>query len=451
LAELKAMGFKVCLWIHPYIGTASERFREGQEQGYFLKNPQGETYIVDMWGGWHPPVAMLDVTHPQAVAWFQDLLREPLRIGVDVYKTDFGEGIPIDVVAHSGIDGEHLHNLYALLYNDLVAQVTEEETGHSGLVWARSTYAGGQRHAAQWSGDINSTFTGLASTLRSGLSMAMCGHAFWSHDVGGFNGHPTPELYARWAQFGLFSPMVRAHGNSTRLPWNFGEEALTIFRDYARLRARLLPYLYTYACQAAETGLPLMRPLVLEFPDDALTYTMDLQYMLGEHLLVAPIYNASCERPVYLPEGRWIDFWSGSVLSGPHSLQITVPLAVLPLYVRANALLPTTEPTSFTLDQPFATITIDAYVLERGACTLRDTDGATTIEAAFVGNRLEITLEGVKRQLDLRLLPLEGAPPLAEVSVNGVLLAEDRETQSVNTWKRLEDGAVYVTINLDEV
>ena len=136
LAELKALNFKVCLWIHPYIGIESERFTEGKERGFFLKNPQGETYVVDMWGGFHPPVGVIDVTHPEAIAWFKDMLREPLRIGADVYKTDFGEGIPRDVVGYSGLTGDHLHNLYALLYNDIVAEVTAEVTGHTGIVWA---------------------------------------------------------------------------------------------------------------------------------------------------------------------------------------------------------------------------------------------------------------------------------------------------------------------------
>ncbi|HEX7736169.1 MAG TPA: glycoside hydrolase family 31 protein [Ktedonobacteraceae bacterium] len=245
---------------------------------------------------------------------------------------------------YAGIKGERFHNLYALLYNDAVAEVTAEVKRQSGLTWGRSTYAGGQRHAAQWGGDVNCTFAGLAATLRGGLSMAACGHAFWSHDVGGFTGHPTNELYIRWAQFGLFSPLVRAHGNSTRLPWELGPQALELFRSYARLRYRLLPYIYTYACIAAETSLPILRPMLLEFPDDPITYTLDLQYMFGAELLVAPIYNERGERTVYLPEGQWIDFWTREVLSGPRTLALQVPMEALPLYVRANALIPTTEP-----------------------------------------------------------------------------------------------------------
>lgn len=449
LSELKAMGFKVCLWIHPYIGTASERFREGQAQGYFLKNPQGETYIVDIWGGFHPPVGIIDVSHPEAIAWFQELLREPLRIGVDIFKTDFGEGIPNDAVNYQGIPGESFHNLYSLLYNDVVSEVTAEVTGHTGLTWGRSTYAGGQRHAAQWSGDVNCTFPSMASTLRSGLSMGMCGHAFWSHDVGGFTGHPTPELYTRWAQFGLFSPMVRAHGNSTRLPWDFGEEALDLFRSYARLRYRLLPYLYTYACIAAETGLPIMRPMVLEFPDDPLTYTMDLQYMLGEALLVAPIFNSSGERTVYLPEGGWIDFWTREIYSGPRVLKVEAPLETLPLYVRANALIPTTELAAFTQEAPFEQIVVDAYLLEQGAFQLIDIDGATRINARLLGEQgqLQVTFAGARQTLALKLIPLADTQSISEVLLNASACPEvtpERLSQTTNAWTRLPDGAILL-------
>jgi alpha-D-xyloside xylohydrolase len=449
LAELKALDFKVCLWMHPYIGTASERFVEGDKKGYFLKNQQGETYVVDIWGGFHPPVGIIDVTHPEAVAWFKELLREPLRMGAEVYKTDFGEGIPNDAVNYAGIQGERFHNLYTLLYNDIVADVTEEVTGHR-LTWGRSTYAGGQRHAAQWSGDVNCTFTGMAATLRGGLSMAVCGHPFWSHDTGGFTGRPTDHLYVRWAQFGFFSPLVRMHGTSTRLPWDFGPQALEIIRSYARLRYRLLPYMYSYAVIAAQTSLPMLRPMLLEFADDPVTYTLDLQYMFGSELLVAPIFNDRGEHSIYLPEGRWVDYWTHEVTSGPRTLHVQVPLDMLPLYVRADALIPTTEPTSFTSDEPFNTITVDAYLFERGSFALYDTDGLTHITADLRDSRLDVTLEGVKHQLVLRLLPLPGRPSVTTVSVNEARYLEalsGEGQEHVQTWVHTPDGTVLVYIN----
>jgi alpha-D-xyloside xylohydrolase len=446
LREVKALGFKVCLWMNPYIGVESERFTQADEKGYLLKNPEGESYVVKLWGRFHPPVGIIDFTNLEATEWFKELLRPLLRQGVDVFKTDFGEGVPADAVAHNGMTGEKLHNLYPLLYNDAVAEVTAEETGRAGMVWGRSTYAGGQRHAAQWGGDPNCTYEALASTLRSGLSIGMCGHSFWSHDIGGFHRQPTPELYVRWAQFGLFSPLSRAHGMTTRLPWEYGEDALRIFRDYARLRYRLVPYIYTYASIAAERSLPLMRPMLLEFPEDPCTYGMDLQYMFGSELLVAPIYNGAGERPVYFPAGRWVDFWTHEVVEGPRILRVEAPLDTMPLYVHANALVPTVEPPAHLAEDPFDMVTFDAYLLEEGTFELRDTDGATQVTTSFEGTRLDITLEGVKQKIGLRLIPLSSVPRVEAVSVNGSVLEEveslELSRDSGAAWTRDSDGTV---------
>jgi alpha-D-xyloside xylohydrolase len=376
-----------------------------------------------------------------------------MRMGVDVFKTDFGEGTPADSVAHDGTTGAHLHNLYPLLYNDIVSQLTKEETGRSGLVWARSTYAGGQRHAAQWGGDPQCTYRAMAATIRGGLSIGMCGHPFWSHDIGGFAGQPTPELYVRWAQFGLFSPLARAHGRTTRLPWDYGEEVLRIFRDYVRLRYRLLPYIYTCACLAAESSLPIMRAMVLEFPEDPNTYGIDLQYMLGPELLVAPVYNESHRRPVYFPAGRWVDFWTHEVIQGPQTRFVEPPLDILPLYVRVNSLIPTIEPPDHVADGAFALVTIDAYLVESGRFEIRDTDGATIISCSFNGTCLDICLEGAKKTLGVRVIPLSGGPTVNEVHVNGASLPM-AEKLEINTsadagWTRSHDGEIHVMIRMD--
>lgn len=436
-----AAGFKVCLWINPYIGVESPLLQTAIDSGYLLKTPAGEAWIGPLWGHYHPPVGIIDVTNPAAADWMRGLLRPHLEMGVDVYKTDFGEGVPAETVAHNGMTGVELHNLYPLLYNDLVAGLTAEVTGRAGLVWGRSTYAGGQRHAAQWSGDPACTYQGMASTLRGGLSLAMCGHAFWSHDIGGFHRHTTPELYTRWAQFGLFSPLARAHGVTTRLPWDFGEEAERIFRGYVRLRYSLLPYIYSCAVEACETGLPLLRPLALEFPDDPCTYTLDLQYMFGAELLVAPVYNSEGRRPVYFPAGRWVDWWTREIIVGPQTRFVQAPLDVLPLYVRANALIPTTAPVSHISEAPFDSVVFDAYLLERAAFTLRDTDGATSVSAALAGGTLALTAAGARRTLGLRLLPLPGAGAVSRVTVNGQAL--DRAA-----WSRGADGSLTVAVAL---
>jgi alpha-D-xyloside xylohydrolase len=286
-------------------------------------------------------------------------------MGADVFKTDFGEGFPADAVAHDGTTGERLHNAYTLFYNDLVAGVTAAGTGRAGLVWGRSTYAGGQRHAAQWAGDPNCTYQDLASTMRGGLSLSASGHPFWSRDIGGFHGQPTPDLYVRWAQFGLLSPLSRLHGTTSRLPWDFGENVQCLFREVLNLRYRPLPNLYSCAVHAAATGEPVMRALPLIYPDDPMFRTADLQYLFGPDLLVAPIYNADGQRPVVFPSGTWIDFWSHEVIHGPLARYVQHGLDWFPLYARGNALIPTMQPRQSLAEEPWDFVVFDAYLARR--------------------------------------------------------------------------------------
>lgn len=446
LEQLNNQGFKVCLWMNPYLSIESERFDEAAQKGYLLKMPDGTPWVGDLWSGQHPLTGIIDMTNPDAVAWFKELLRPHLRIGVEVFKTDFGEGVPLEVVAYNGMTGEELHNLYPLLYNDAVAEVTTEETGRAGFVWGRSTFTGGQRHAVQWGGDPDCTYPALASTLRGGLSIGMCGHAFWSHDIGGFHTQPTTDLYVRWAQFGLFSPMSRAHGVSTRLPWDYGEEAERIVRDFVRLRYHLMPYIYATAKVAADTSLPLIRSMVLEFPDDPTTYTMDLQYMFGPELLVAPIYNAEGRRPVYFPQGTWIDYWTHEIVEGPQTRFVEVPLDAMPLYVRANALIPTIEPPEHFTDEPFADVTFDAYLLDHGSVEMFDTDGITQVAADFDGTHLNITWSSPKPRLALRFLPLVDISPVNSVRANGQELSPV-PSQVGAGWSRSDDGSLLVRLS----
>lgn len=426
LAELVGMGLKPCLWINPYIGVESPVFEEAAEAGYLLATPAGGPYVADLWGGYHPPVGILDFTNGTAVDWYQGRLRSLLELGVQAFKTDFAERIPADAIAANGMTGEELHNLYPLLFNDAVSDITSAVTGREGFTWGRSTYAGGQRHAIQWAGDPNSTYVDLASVLRGGLSIGLSGHAFWSHDIGGFHGVPTPDLYVRWAQFGLLSPCSRAHGNSSRVPWAYGKRATEIFREFAELRYRLLPYLYSIALEAGETSLPILRHMLLEFPDDPSVYGLDLQYMLGPDLLVAPIFNPEGRRTVYLPAGRWIDFWTRQVTYGPRHLEVIVPLERIPLFVRGDALI-ATAPVAWPLplhDEPFPVLVIDAYLFESGRLVLRDVKGTTLIAATRTGRGIALAASGSMRSLRVRVLNLDGLPPVQEVTLNGVPLTQ---------------------------
>jgi len=356
IEKIHLQGLKVSLWEHPYISGQSELFEEGKAKGYFLRRPGGEIYVIDYGlslapkpdgfvrqtspvDSWNARAAIVDFVNPEAAAWFKDLHRPLLRLGVDVFKTDFGEDIPADAVFFNGQTGATMHNLYPLLYNRAVFEVIQEEKGY-GVVWARAAFAGSQQYPLVWSGDPAANFESLASTIRGGLSAGMSGLPFWSNDIGGYRGMPSAELYVRWAQFGLFCSHSRMHGDSPREPWFFGQEAAEIVRKYALLRYELFPYIYSAAFEASLRGLPVIRALPLVFPDDPNVYDKDFECMFGPWILVAPIIEPGGKRDIYLPEGRWIDYWSGKAHEGPKNLKVEVPLHTLPLFIPGGAILP---------------------------------------------------------------------------------------------------------------
>jgi len=356
IRDLHERGLRLSLWNQPYISVESELFDEAVAQGYLLKTPHGEPYIID-YGlslaprpdgiireatpetSWNARVALVDFTNPSAAAWYQDQHRPLFRMGVDVFKTDFGEDVPADAVFHNGQTGALMHNLYPLLYNHYSTEVVEQEKGYR-LVWSRSGTAGNQRYPVCWSGDPAGDWDSLACTIRGGLSIGLSGIPFWSSDIGGFRGMPEPEVYIRWAQFTLLCSHARMHGDSPREPWAFGDEADSIVRRYITLRYRLFPYLYSLAHEAAQNGMPVIRALPLAFPDDPNTYNKDMEYLLGSSILVAPIYTADGERNIYFPEGTWIDFWTGEVIRGQTNRRIHANLDILPLYLRAGSTIP---------------------------------------------------------------------------------------------------------------
>jgi len=237
---------------------------------------------------------------------------------------------------------------------------------------------------------------------------------------------------------------------TTRLPWDYGEEALRIFRDFTHLRYRLLAYIYTYASIAAETSVPIMRPMLLEFPTDCCVHGTDLQYMFGSELLVAPIYNSQGQRPVFLPSGRWVDYWTREVIEGPRMQHVEAKLDTLPLYVRADALVPTVEPQDHLTEDPFEMVNIDCYLIDEGTFELRDTDGVTRVEASFEGTRLEIALEGAKQKIGLHLIPLPDAPQVEKVRANGsdleMVESLRLDLNSGIGWTSEPDGAVRVMV-----
>jgi alpha-D-xyloside xylohydrolase len=393
LAGLTAMGFRTSLWINSYVSHRSPHFADIEGRGYFLRRPDGSTYVADVWHGSQPPCGIVDFTNPDATRWYQDLLRPLLHQGAAVFKTDFAEGVPADAVASNGMTGAELHNVYSLLFNDAVAATTQEVAGHR-MVWARSSFLGGQRHSAQWGGDTNCTYPAMGSTLRGGLSHGLSGVPFWSHDAGGFCGRPTPDLYVRWSQFAALSPLVRFHGTTSRLPWDFPADAERAAIEAVRLRYRLMPYLYSAAVEAARTGTPMMRALLVDSPDDPAAWLSDLEYRLGPDLLVAPMTDPDGRRTVYLPEGDWVDWWTGEILPGRRFAEVRQPLDRVPLYVRRGAMIPVTEVRDTVGDGPFGEITLLCFDVTDTHTVIRDVDGDTGLTAHLDGDRLLVTVDG---------------------------------------------------------
>ncbi|KAK6455957.1 alpha-glucosidase II [Scheffersomyces xylosifermentans] len=351
LKELKSkFNVKICVWINSYIGQESKLFQEADENKYLIRYKQninnGASYQTDLW---QAGMGIVDFTNPEAVKWFQSKLEGLIDLGVDSFKTDFGERIPIkDVVYHSHEDPVAMHNYYALLYNKAVFEVLEKKLGkNNACVFARSTAVGGQQYPVHWGGDCESTFEAMAESLRGGLSLTLSGYGFWSHDIGGFEGDPDPEVYKRWCAFGLLSSHSRLHGsNSYRVPWNFDEEASIVLRKFTKLKISLMPYIYQHAIEAHATGVPVMRASLLEFPGDATAAVVDTQFFLGDSLLVAPVFTGeSGIVSFYAPKGKWYGLLDGKVRdSNGQWLDEVHDFKSLPLLVRQNSTFITSGP-----------------------------------------------------------------------------------------------------------
>jgi len=338
LSRLKDRGLQLCVWINPYIGQRSKLFAEGVEKGYFIKNKDGSVFQADMW---QPGMAIVDFTNPDASAWYASKLKELCEVGIDSFKTDFGERIPTDVCYFDGSDPVKMHNYYTQMYNKVVFDVLKEYYGENkACLFARSATVGGQQFPVHWGGDCSAEYESMAETLRGGLSLCSSGFGYFSHDISGFEATATPDIYKRWSAFGLMSTHSRLHGNSSyRVPWLFDEESVDVLRHFTNLKGKMMPYLFSNAVTTSTTGVPMMRAMALQFADDPACLSLDRQYMLGDSLLVAPIFNEDGIAQYYVPAGTWTDLQTGEEFEGGKFYTTEHDYFSLPLLVKPNTIM----------------------------------------------------------------------------------------------------------------
>ena len=330
LKQLSKDGFHTCLWQLPYFTPKNRFFPEIIEKGMHVVNATGGMPVED---------AILDFSNPETVSWYQSKIEGLLKQGVSTIKCDFGEAAPYNGFYHSGKGGLYEHNLYPLRYNKALWEVVEKNHPGEGIIWARSAWAGSQRYALHWGGDAATTNTGMMGDLRGGLSFGLSGFSFWSHDMGGFVTASPEDIYRRWLPFGFLSSHTRAHGAPPTEPWLISESFTDAFRACAEMKYKLMPYVYAQAKDCSERGLPMVRALLVEFPQDPGAWLVEDEYMFGSQILVAPLMESGSGRTVYLPKGKWIDYQTGKVYEGGYQ---TIEAGQIPavILVRDGALIP---------------------------------------------------------------------------------------------------------------
>jgi len=439
LKRLKERGLRICVWINPYIGQRSHLFEEGMREGFLLKKPNGNVWQTDQW---QPGMGIVDFTNPDATAWYCNLLRDLVDMGVDCFKTDFGERIPTDVAYFDGSDPTRMHNFYPYLYNQAVFNVLKEKRGEGeATLFARSATAGCQQYPVHWGGDCYSSFESMAESLRGGLSLCLSGFGYWSHDIGGFEGTPPVEVYKRWIAFGLLSSHSRLHGSSSyRVPWVYDTEAVDVLRFFTKLKCRLMPYLFAKAVETSRTGVPMMRAMMLEFPVDPASDYLDRQYLLGESLLVAPVLSADGQTDYYVPSGNWTQFLTGEVVTGPKWVHESHGFLSAPLLVRPNSVIAVGAQDGRP-DYEFADgVTLRVYELgdgQQATATVPTLTGGTALSVSVSrsGKTISAEVKG-KRTWKLQLIGVSSVGSVDGGSVvpsqEGVVIEPTSESMRIN-------------------
>ncbi len=363
LKSMKKDGFHTCLWQLPYFTPKNRYFRELVDGGMAVHNGNGTLSYED---------AVLDLSNPKTVAWYQGKIANLIKQGVSAIKCDFGEAAPYDGIYASGKTGFYEHNLYPLRYNKALWQAVRDNTpDHEGVIWARSAWAGSQRYPLHWGGDAATNeigSVGMLGDLRGGLSFGLSGFSFWSHDMGGFVTKSPDDLYRRWLPFGFLSSHTRAHGAPPTEPWLISESFTKAFRQSAEMKYKLMPYVYAQAKDCSERGLPMVRALLVEFPDDPGAWFVEDEYMFGSQILVAPMLETGKSRTVYLPRGKWIDYQTGKVYEGGYQ---TIPTAEIPcvILVKDGSLIPHVPVAQHTGDIKWDKVELKAYKADAAKCT----------------------------------------------------------------------------------
>lgn len=356
LKDLRSQGFHVCLWQLPYFTPKNRYFSELIEKDMYVKNGNGELPYEDV---------VLDFSNPETVKWYQDKLAGLLNIGVSAIKVDFGEAAPLNGIYASGKSGWYEHNLYPVRYDMAVSEITKK-LHNENIMWARAAWAGSQRYPLHWGGDAATTNTGLLGTLRAGLSFGLSGFSFWSHDMGGFVKSTPEDLYCRWIPFGFLTSHTRAHGAPPTEPWLYDSKRVQdVFRKSAEMKYRLMPYVYAQAKECTEKGLPMLRALFVEFPDDPGAWKVDDEYLFGSQILVAPLLESGMTgRTVYLPEGKWIDYQTEKVYEGGwHRIEAgSLPIIML---VRDGSVLPHLKLAQSTAEMDWSKMSLKVYSADK--------------------------------------------------------------------------------------
>jgi alpha-D-xyloside xylohydrolase len=400
--QMAELGIKISLWQLPYIPEGSALFNELKAVDGFVKNKDGTIYDchICFTPGFKGVVGVVDYTNPAAVRVHQEHFRRLFELGAKVIKADFGEEAPAEGVYHDGTPGHRMHNLYPLLYNKALFEVTKECTG-DGVIWARSAWAGSQRYPLHWGGDNSPNFDNLIPQLEGGLSFGLSGFSFWSQDIGGFLGETGGDLLVRWMQVGMFCSHSRIHGFGNRELYKFDEKTFRLCREFIRLRYRLMPYILGSAQRCVEQSLPLMRALVIEFQDDPTVWNIGDQYMFGDFLMVCPVFTADGRRRIYFPvlrdasghEGMWTDWWTGNAYKGGRWMDWEAPIETMPLFLRDGAIVPMGPLMNFIGEKPLTEIEI--------VVTPHAADGKSSACVQANGKSLNVTLETLNGEMSV--------------------------------------------------